>query len=154
MPDSEPPDFVDALSEALPGTDRRAIEGWAVWFKTLWSDSEHALELLRLAAQPGGLSGGPTALLRHLDVISRHTAEVEAHLRRLANEITGEPATRRGLSELDAQALELKTALRLLAGTLDEMQGDASAETRQELRDQLDEAIREASALRRKLGDG
>ena len=152
MPEAEPPDFIDALSEALPGTDRRAIEGWAVWFKTLWGDSERALELLRLAAQPGGLSGGPTALLRHLDVLSRHTAEVEAHMRRLATEITGAPAGLRGLSEVDAQALELKTALGLLAGTLDELQGDASAETRQELRDQLDEAIREATALRQTLG--
>lgn len=147
------PDWIDALSEALPGRDRREIEGWAVWFKTLWSDSDRALELLQSAARSGGLSGGPTELLRHLDVMGRHEAEVEAHLRRLAQEITGAPVSPRGAGELDAQATELKTALRLLIGTLDDVQGDASTDIRQELRDQLDEAIREASALREKLGE-
>jgi hypothetical protein len=148
-----PPDWIDALSEALPGRDRRELEGWAVWFKTLWSDSDQAVELLRQAAQSGGLSGGPMALQRQLEVMGRHVPEVEAHLRRLAVEITGKPAGQRAVGELDAEALELKTALRLLIGTLDDAQGDASSETRQELRDQLDEAIREASALREKLGD-
>ena len=147
------PDFIDALSEALPGTDRRAIEGWAVWLKTLWSDSDRALELLRDAAHSGGLTGGPAALLRHLDLMGRHVPEVEAHLRRLSQEITGAPAQTRAVGELDAQALELKTALRLLIGTLDDAQGDTSAETRQDLRNQLDEAIREAAALREKLGE-
>jgi hypothetical protein len=153
MAEQQQPDWIDSLSEALPGRDRREIEGWAVWFKTLWSDSDRALELLRLAAQPGGLGGGPTALLRHLEAMGRHDAEVEAHLRRLAAESTGAPVSARVAGELDAQALELKMALRLLIGTLDDVQGDASSETRQELRDQLGEAIREASALREKLGD-
>src|SRR3954462_7938292 len=109
MSESQPPNWVDALSEALPGTDRRAIEGWAVWFRTLWGDSERALELLRAAGRSGGLADGPTALLRHLEFMGRHLPEVEAHLQRLQQEIKGDAPAPRALGEVDELAIELKT---------------------------------------------
>src|SRR6188768_940407 len=122
MAEAQPPDWIDALSAALPGTDRRAIEGWAVWFRTLWGDSERALELLRQAGRSGGLADGSTALLRHLELMGRHLPEVEAHLQRLQREIKGEAPAQRALGEVDALALELKTALRALIGALDDFE--------------------------------
>src|SRR3954447_2242995 len=137
MAEIQPPDWVDALSEALPGTDRRAIEGWAVWFRTLWGDSERALELLRQAGRRGGLADGPTELLRHIELMGRHLPEVEAHLQRLQREIKGEPSEQRALGEVDALALELKTALRGLIGALDDFEAAeaAAADDEHELRD-------------------
>src|SRR5688572_19121770 len=106
MSETGPPDWRDALSEALPGTDRRAIEGWAVWFRTLWGDSERALERLREAGRSGGLRDGPAALLRHLELMGRDLPEIEAHLQRLQREINGDAPARRALGEIDELALE------------------------------------------------
>jgi hypothetical protein len=148
---SEPPDWIDALSAALPGTDRRAIEGWAVWFKTLWSDSDRALELLRLASQPDGLAAGPRALVRHLELMGRHVSEVESHLRRLSEEITGLPQQHGEGGGLNTA--ELKSALCDVIGAIDDLGASDDADARQQLGDQLDEAIRVATALRASLDD-
>ena len=152
MAEAQPPDWIASLSEALPGTDRRAIEGWTVWFRTLWSDSERALELLRQAARSGGLADGPAAILRHIELMGRHLPEAKAHLQRLQRDITGDPPAHRALGEVDALALDLKTALRALIGALDDFETTGTDDERQ-LREQLDEAIREATALRAKLDD-
>jgi hypothetical protein len=151
MSEAQSPDWIDALSEALPSTDRRAIEGWAVWFRTLWGDSDRALELLREAGRSGGLNDGPAALLRHLELMGRHIPEVEAHLERLQREIKGDARAQRVLGEVDALAIELKTALRALVGALGDLEVTGTDEVWQQLRDQLDEAIREATELRAKL---
>ena len=122
MSESRPPEWTGSLSEALPGTDRRAIEGWAVWFRTLWGDSERALELLREAGRSGGLDDGPKALLRQLELMGRHLPEVEAHLQRVRRDIRGDAPAQRPLGEVDELAIELKTALRALVGALDDFE--------------------------------
>ena len=152
MSDNEAPNWIEALSAALPGTDRRAIEGWAVWFKTLWSDSDRALTLLQEASRPDGLTGGLDALLRHLNQMRRHVPEVEAHLQRLHGEIKGSPYREPAAGAVDGQTAELQVALHLLAGTLDDFEG-GDRNVRTDLRDQLDEAIRLAAALRAKLDE-
>ena len=83
--------------------------------------------------------------------MGRHLPEVEAHLRRLQRAIKGDAPAQRPLGEDDELVIELKTALRALIGALDDFEVAGADDELQQLRDQLDEAIREATALRGKL---
>jgi hypothetical protein len=176
MAAEEAPEWIEALEAALPGRDRRELEGWAVWLREIWSDSANTLDILRHMTPPEDFVSGLGHLLSHLELIAYDLPVVDDKMHGLYEAIDGEPHEARDYhveliqdqiagwwpgdeaEKAAEQIVDLRSTLRILSEAVRSFDltamKDASEETnRHELQDKLDATIRDATLLREHLGD-